>query len=133
MDYRCTGTKGRASVVLRKEKATRRRSHRHVPSAPRWEPGAFSNFKASVNMYFKKTNSQLTKYHATTSRALDSAAYHEIPENNPEKKQWRWASLKSSPSFRKGSEVPDHSHDTNAGKHKAGWIRTLALSRCAHR
>ena len=32
MDYRCTGTKGRASVVLRKEKATRRRSYRHLPS-----------------------------------------------------------------------------------------------------
>ena len=32
MDYRCTGTKGRASEKLRKEKATRRRSHRHLPS-----------------------------------------------------------------------------------------------------
>ena len=39
----------RESVCCRPpEKATMRRQHRHLPSAPRWELGAFSNFKASM-------------------------------------------------------------------------------------
>ena len=49
---------------------TRRRSHRHLPSAPRWELGAFSHFKAAVNMYFRKTSDQRTKHHVTASRAF---------------------------------------------------------------
>ena len=37
--------------VRKKKEATRRRRHRHLPSAPRWELGAFAKFKASMSMY----------------------------------------------------------------------------------
>ena len=66
-----------------------------------------------MNTYFKKTNSQRTKYHATTSRALDSAAYHDLEETV----EVGLAEILTL--IPKGSEVPDHSHDTNAVKHKA--------------
>ena len=35
-------------------KSTAKRPHRHLPSAPRWGPGAFSYFKASVKVYSRK-------------------------------------------------------------------------------
>ena len=56
MGCRCTRTKGTASDVRRQKRTTRRRRHRHLPSAPRWELGAFPYFKASVKTNFKKTS-----------------------------------------------------------------------------
>ena len=63
-----------ASDVRLKKGTTRRRSRRHVPSAPRWELGAFSQLKASVNMYFRKTSNQ--QYARTHTCRTNTIAYH---------------------------------------------------------
>ena len=48
------GPTGHRLMYGTRRKTTRRRSHRHLPSAPRWEPGAFPYFKASLKTNFRK-------------------------------------------------------------------------------